>query len=52
MGQTNGFQLQRSRRRRVPNSDGRRFPAVPLIPHLKNTDMGTVDVDRFELIVA
>jgi len=26
--------------------------ALPVIPHLKITDMGLVDVDRFELIAA
>jgi adenine deaminase len=25
---------------------------LPVIPHLKLTDMGLVDVDRFELIAA
>jgi len=28
------------------------FLALPVIPHLKITDMGLVDVDRFELIAA
>jgi len=28
------------------------FLALPVIPHLKITDMGMVDVDRFELIAA
>ena len=26
------------------------FPALPVIPHLKITDHGTVDVDRFEIL--
>jgi adenine deaminase len=26
------------------------FLALPVIPHLKLTDLGLVDVDRFELI--
>jgi adenine deaminase len=28
------------------------FLALPVIPHLKITDMGPVDVDRFDLIAA
>jgi len=28
------------------------FLALPVIPHLKITDMGLVDVDRFELVAA
>jgi adenine deaminase len=28
------------------------FLPLPVIPHLKITDMGLVDVDRFELIAA
>lgn len=28
------------------------FLALPVIPHLKITDRGLVDVDRFELIAA
>jgi adenine deaminase len=28
------------------------FLPLPVIPHLKLTDMGLVDVDRFELIKA
>jgi adenine deaminase len=28
------------------------FLELPVIPHLKITDMGLVDVDRFELIAA
>jgi adenine deaminase len=27
------------------------FLALPVIPHLKITDLGLVDVDRFELIM-
>lgn len=28
------------------------FLALPVIPHLKITEMGLVDVDRFELMAA
>jgi len=28
------------------------FLPLPVIPHLKITDMGVVDVDRFELVAA
>jgi adenine deaminase len=28
------------------------FLALPVIPHLKITDMGLVDVDRFDLVAA